>query len=275
MKHIIFDGSNVLWRAHWVASQYSPEYKYQDVSIFMTMIHSICTMLNCYSVYIAWDDREMRGQSNPRRTMAPNYKQNRTQESTCYQHIDIIKDLTNSLGITHVRPYALEGDDVISILCDQLQGDKIIVTADQDLAQLVSDSVSYYSVTKKVLITSDNFSQYFPVSVDKFVTYKCIVGDASDNIPGVPRFGPKRASKLCDQIHLDPTVVDTDIITLVESNRKLMDLKALITDQEKDFIQKQLHENFHAPDIQTYRSICRDFELNKVMNLNVLSFLLS
>lgn len=273
MKQIIFDGSNVLWRAHWVATKYSQGYQYQDISVFLSIIHSICNELNCFRVYIAWDDRELRHEINPRRVLSSEYKQNRTQSATCYQHIDLIKQLTMDLGITHVRPYALEGDDVISVLCDELPGHSFVVSADQDLAQLVSDHVSYYSLTKKVLITPDNFSEFFSVPVHQFVTYKCIIGDTSDNISGVPRFGPKRAIKLAEQLHQDPSVVDPDIVSIVHHNRSLIDLKAFIDDQETEFVKSQLA---HAScDLEAFRSRCHELSLNKVLQMNFLNFFLS
>lgn len=273
MKQLIFDGSNILWRAHWISRKYSPDHVYQDINVFMSIIHGICVNMNCFNVYIAWDDRELRGQANPRATHLQQYKQNRTKEAACYQHIQQIKDLTSALGITHVRPYALEADDVVSVLCDVLPGEKIIISADQDLAQLVSSTVSFYNIVTKVLVTLNNFTQYFPVPVERFVTYKCILGDSSDNIPGVPKYGVKRASKLTQQYHEDPNSVPSDIIKIIESNRCIIDLKHLITSTEVDFITDQL--NMSSINMPLFRLICAEYNLNKTAEMDVLGYILN
>lgn len=277
MKHIIFDGSNVIWRAHWVGSRHmsSQEHSYQDAHIFLQIIHGICSGMNCYNVYIAWDDRELRQELNPRRAQLQQYKQNRSNDASVYVNVDLIKKLASSLGMVHVRPYALEGDDVISILCEELQGDKIIVSADQDLAQLVSSQVSFYSLTKKILITESNFTEYFPVSPDKFLTYKCIIGDNSDNIPGVPSYGPKRARKLAEQYHQDQNIIDSGIKDIIERNRIVMDLKHFITDAEREYIQQQLSPDKKQVDSGAFRSLCKQHNLNKMSELNILSYMLS
>lgn len=274
MSHIIFDGSNLLWRAHWVSSQYSNGYSHQDINIFLSTLHSICHVLNCYQGYIAWDDRELRDQVNPRRTMNQDYKQNRTKHQTSvYENVHHIKQLTTCLGFTHVRPYALEGDDVISVLCDELSGNKFIVSADMDLAQLVSPEVYFYSITKKVLITPDNFLDYFPVTHDKFLTYKCVIGDTSDNISGVPGYGVKKGALLTEKLHQDASAVSDGVKQIIQRNRQVMDLKYLITPEETQFIRSQLAPT--PPDIDRFRSVCHELRLQKALNLNLLNFILN
>lgn len=274
MKHIIFDGSNVLWRAHWVATQYASNYEYQDVSVLLHMVHNICNAMNCFNAHFVWDDRELRKQPNPRKLYQEAYKQNRSSENTVYQHIEHVKEITNSLGISHYRPYALEGDDVMGILCSELDGEKIIVTADQDLAQLVSEQVSLYSVTKKALVTVDNFQEYFPVPLKQFVTYKCIIGDKSDNIPGVPKHGVKRACDLANRIHCnDVDGIDSDVLNIIESNRKIIDLHSLIDDKEVEFVRSQISNI--TPDMAAFRGKCNELHLQKALNLQWLNFFLT
>ena len=273
MKHIIFDGSNILWRAHWVSTQYAQGYEHQDVSVVLQMIHNICNSMNCFNMCFAWDDRELRKQSNPRAILQETYKQNRMKQNDVYQHVDVVKQVIELLGGTHYRPYALEGDDVIAILCKQLPGEKIIVTADQDLAQLVSPMVSLYSVTKKTLITYDNFMQHFEVPVEQYVTYKCIIGDKSDNIAGVPKHGPKKAKMLAHIMHTDPEHVSEDIKGIIQRNREIMDLDALITEQEIKFVCDQIKVN--QADINKFREVLQCYNLQKALGMDWLNFFLA
>lgn len=273
MKHIIFDGSNILWRAHWVSTQYASGYEHQDVSVVLHMVHNICNSMNCFNIAFAWDDRELRHEVNPRMKMQESYKQNRTKQNHVYEHVDIVKQLISLLGGNHYRPYALEGDDVIAVLCKQLPGEKIIVTADQDLAQLISPSVSMYSVTKKTLITHENFTEHFPVCPEHYVTYKCIIGDKSDNIPGVPKHGPKKAVMLAKMYHEQPDQIQSDVLQIIENNRKVLDLNVLITEQEIKFINDQIRLN--EPDINAFRDVLQQYNLQKALQMDWLNFFLT
>jgi len=272
MNHIIFDGSNVLWRAHWVSTQYSAGYEYQDVNIFLHMVHNICTSMGTYNIHMAWDDHEV-NDINPRVQTFSSYKQNRSKDNSPYQHVDLIKQLIVLLGGCHYRPYRLEGDDVISILCKELAGSKVIVSADQDLAQLINESTKLYSINKKTTITVDNFQSHFPVPVDHYITYKCILGDKSDNIPGVPRYGTKKAASLAKQIYEGDDRISPDILNIVNTNRQLMDLTKLVDQQEVDYIKSQMINN--SPDINTFKSILNEYKLERSLGLSWLNFFLS
>ena len=127
--------------------------------------------------------------------------------------------LTQALGnlpVTQVYIPDCEGDDVVAWLVKHKYANtptqpKIIVSSDRDFFQLMEDpSVKMFDPIKKVLIDSDRVMEQFGVSPRNFCLAKTIVGDNSDNIPGVPGVGFKTAAKrfgsLLSSKHEDVTV---------------------------------------------------------------------
>ncbi|MEM1081411.1 MAG: DNA polymerase I, partial [Pseudomonadota bacterium] len=129
----------------------------------------------------------------------PAYKANRpSMPSELRQQIEPLYELIDALGIRRISVAGVEADDVIATLADQAEeaGVKVLISSgDKDLAQLVNDRV--------VLEDSMHNKRYDPAAVeDKFGVGPALVGDwlaltgdASDNIPGVEKVGPKTATK--------------------------------------------------------------------------------
>ena len=115
----------------------------------------------------------------------------------------IVTELIDELGIPHFGVLGSEADDVIGTLAKQAQAQgvfAVIVTGDMDALQLVNGNVAVLSVTKgaKELTWYDTQSviDKYGLKPDQLRDYKGLVGDASDNIPGVPGVGPKTAEGL-------------------------------------------------------------------------------
>lgn len=92
-----------------------------------------------------------------------------------------------------------ECDDIIGYLAKNLVGNKVIISADLDFFQLISDTVSVYTGQK--LYDSEAFYERFGFTPDKYIIYKSIVGDHSDNIKGVVGVGPKTAKKILKEVN--------------------------------------------------------------------------
>jgi DNA polymerase I-like protein with 3'-5' exonuclease and polymerase domains/5'-3' exonuclease len=99
---------------------------------------------------------------------------------------DKVIEAVTSLGGSAVTRAGLEGDDVIAFLCERLEGDITILTNDGDLAVLCSERVQVFRQGK---VMDEN--PYGPFPTRNLTTYKAVVGDSSDNIPGAKGFGPK------------------------------------------------------------------------------------
>jgi len=109
-----------------------------------------------------------------------------------------ILDAVEALGLPLLRVAGVEADDVIGTLCEQAadKGLKVLVsTGDKDLAQLVNDHVTLVNTMNDSTLDRDGVKTKFDVYPEQIVDYLALVGDSSDNIPGVPRVGAKTAAK--------------------------------------------------------------------------------
>lgn len=112
--------------------------------------------------------------------------------------IEPILDAVQAMGLPLLRVEGIEADDVIGTLCrtGTASGKNILVsTGDKDLAQLVSDGVTLVNTMDDSTLDRDGVKKKFDVWPEQVVDYLALVGDTSDNIPGVPKVGPKTAAK--------------------------------------------------------------------------------
>ncbi|MES2344411.1 MAG: DNA polymerase I [Chlamydiota bacterium] len=112
-------------------------------------------------------------------------------------------EFCNLAGIPNISVTGVEADDTIGSMATwaEKQGTKVyICTSDKDMCQLVSDHVFVINVHKEnLLIDKKKVEEIYGVRPDQIVDYLAIVGDASDNIPGLEGFGPKTASALLQE----------------------------------------------------------------------------
>jgi DNA polymerase-1 len=109
-----------------------------------------------------------------------------------------ILDAVEAMGLPLLRVEGVEADDVIGTLCAQAEdkGINVLVsTGDKDLAQLVTDKTTLINTMTDVRLDRDAVKARFDVYPEQIVDYLALVGDSSDNIPGVPKVGAKTAAK--------------------------------------------------------------------------------
>ena len=112
--------------------------------------------------------------------------------------IQPILDAVEAMGLPLLRVEGVEADDVIGTLCAQAEqkGLRVLVsTGDKDLAQLVTDKVTLINTMNDTRMDRDAVKAKFDVWPEQIIDYLALVGDSSDNIPGVPKVGPKTAAK--------------------------------------------------------------------------------
>ena len=119
------------------------------------------------------------------------------------EQFPIIKEILNLLSITIYELEGFEADDIIGSLAKHAEKNNIevfIVTGDRDALQLASDNINVVITKKGVSETAtfnyDSFIEEFGVTPTQFIDVKGLMGDKSDNIPGVPGIGEKTAYKL-------------------------------------------------------------------------------
>lgn len=137
-----------------------------------------------------------------RHKMYDGYKANRKgmPEELAVQ-LPVAKECMSYMGLKVVTCEGYEADDILGTLADKMgkQGIKVyILTGDRDSLQLIDDNVSVLLVKTKETLTVDGeeFKKTYGISPDVFVDVKALMGDSSDNIPGVAGIGEKTALKL-------------------------------------------------------------------------------
>ena len=118
------------------------------------------------------------------------------------RQVEPLKDLITAMGIKIVSKQGYEGDDILGTLSKRFDDECIIVTGDRDSFQLVSPTTKIFWTKKGVSdievydverLLEDGFT------VEQFIDYKALRGDASDNVPGIPSVGEKTAKQLLDK----------------------------------------------------------------------------
>jgi len=135
--------------------------------------------------------------------MYAEYKANRPpMPDDLRDQVEPLVDAVRAMGLPLLRIEGVEADDVIGTLCRRCseEGRNVLVsTVDKDMAQLVSDRVTLVNTMTGQLLDRDGVKQKFDVFPEQIIDYLALVGDSSDNIPGVPRVGAKTAAKWLNQ----------------------------------------------------------------------------
>ena len=107
-------------------------------------------------------------------------------------------DAVKAMGLPLLQIEGVEADDVIGTLCRQgteKNLNVLVSTGDKDMAQLVGDNVTLVNTMSGQVLDRDGVKSKFDVYPEQIIDYLALVGDSSDNIPGVPRVGAKTAAK--------------------------------------------------------------------------------
>lgn len=174
-----------------------------------------------------------------RQDIYPDYKMNRTTTpADLIAQGQMIQSGLMSLGMPVLCVPGVEADDVIATLarqnCTSTNATRII-TSDKDLMQLVSDCVFLYDGMKNREIRTDAVLEKFGVKPHQVIDVQSLMGDSSDNVPGVPGIGPKKAAELINQFgNLDNLYANLDAV----QNERIRGL--LRDNREMAYISKQL-----------------------------------
>jgi DNA polymerase-1 len=146
------------------------------------------------------------------------YKANREpMPDALRDQIPMIHRCLDTLAIPKVSVVGYEADDIIATLAHQAEqfGARVLlVTSDKDCRQLISDRVQMLNVRKNELFGEEELKKVWGIRPDQVVDFQSLVGDSSDNVPGVPQIGPKAAQQLLDQFNtLDDIFESLDQIT--------------------------------------------------------------
>ncbi len=129
----------------------------------------------------------------------PEYKANRPpMPDDLREQIEPIHQIIEAMGLPLIVVPGVEADDVIGTLAAEAtdkQRDTVISTSDKDMAQLVTEHVTLVNTMSETTLDPAGVVEKFGVPPERIIDYLALMGDSVDNIPGVPKVGPKTAAK--------------------------------------------------------------------------------
>ena len=256
---LIIDGLNTFLRSFTMINHMNPDgHHIGGLTGFLKSVGYAIRMSDPTKVVIVFDGV---GGSSARRNLFPAYKANRnTSRMTNYSIFSSKDEETESINnqisrliqylqclpVTVISIDGLEADDIIGYLANKFQAYEetarvTIMSADKDFLQLISDKVHCYSPTKKKIYTPKDVLEEFGVSSNNFLNYKILMGDQSDNIPGITGLGPKKLIKLFPELLSNTKIELDEIISLsadkVDENKLYL---AVVERRHQLFINQQL-----------------------------------
>jgi len=249
---IIVDGSSYLYRAYY-ALPHLKNSKGQNTGAIFGVTNMLLKLLKTYNPQHLCMVFDAKGK-NFRHTLYKSYKSNRKPMPVeLSEQVQPIMDFIRSLGIKILQIPDVEADDVIATLAHNKQKnvEVIISSGDKDLAQLVNKNVTLINSMDDKVLDIDGVYKKFGVYPKQMFDYLVLVGDTSDNIPGVENIGPKTAIKLLNDFEtLEGIFQNIDklkgkikenlmnSIDTIEITKKLIKLKTNlnIKANEKDYL---------------------------------------
>ena len=249
---IIVDGSSYLYRAYY-ALPHLKNSKGQNTGAIFGVTNMLLKLLKTYNPQHLCMVFDAKGK-NFRHTLYKSYKSNRKPMPVeLSEQVQPIMDFIRSLGIKILQIPDVEADDVIATLAHNKQKnvEVIISSGDKDLAQLVNKNVTLINSMDDKVLDIDGVYKKFGVYPKQMFDYLVLVGDTSDDIPGVENIGPKTAIKLLNDFEtLEGIFKNIDklkgkikenlmnSIDTIEITKKLIKLKTNlnIKANEKDYL---------------------------------------
>ena len=214
---VLLDGSSYLYRAYFATAKSrlsSP--KGQPTGAIFAIINMIKKLRNDFPSDYFLIVFDAKGKTF-RHDMFDQYKANRpSMPDELRSQVDFVHKIIDAQGYPTLSIKGVEADDVIGTIAKAAaeQGYEVTIsTGDKDLAQLVNPNVRLVDTMKDVIYDRDGVIEKFGVTPEQIIDYLTLVGDASDNIPGVPKVGPKTAVKwLQEYTDLDELIANQDNI---------------------------------------------------------------
>ena len=199
---VIIDGSSYLYRAFYALPHLKNNSGSHTGAIFgvTNMINKLLDDLSPEYICVVFDARG----KNFRHRLYKEYKSNRkSMPEELSGQVEPIFDFLKYMGIQIIQQPDVEADDVIASLVNKFSSNTktLISSGDKDLAQLVDDNVELINSLDGKQLNKASVKKKFGVTPNQIKDYLTLVGDASDNIPGVPKIGPKTAVSLLDKYH--------------------------------------------------------------------------
>ena len=205
------------------------------------------------------------------------YKANREKmPDELREQIQPLHAIIKALGFPLLAVPGVEADDVIGTLAKQAEasGESVLIsTGDKDLAQLVTDKVTLVNTMSDTTLTPAGVEEKFGVPPERIIDFLALTGDSVDNVPGIPKCGPKTAAKWLNAYRtLDGVIASANDIggKIGETFREHMGVlplsKALVTIKTDCELAVGLDQLYRLdPDLESLTSLYTELELNQFL----------
>ena len=277
-KMLLVDGNSMLFRAYYATVYGRPMSTSNGIPTnavfgFSNMLTKAVEMIQPDYVCVAFDSAK----KNFRHELFPEYKGGRkeTPEDLVAQ-FGIVREFLDAYHISRFEKEGIEADDIIGTLAyAHPECEVAILSSDRDLLQIIDPTTSVYLMKKGIseLEKMDEAALYvkYEITPSQIVDLKGLMGDASDNIPGIPSVGEKTAIKLLKQFETVEGVIEH----VDEIKGKLHD--TIITYQDQAVLSKRLaticktaefpvdlDQFVYAPDFKSLREFYLKYEMNSL-----------
>ena len=194
---MLVDGSSYLYRAYHAMPQFTNSRGDPTGAVYGTtnMLRKLLADYGPAYVAVVFDAKG----KTFRDELFPEYKANRPpMPDELRAQVKPIYDIVRAMGLPLLIVEGVEADDVIGTVAAQAPDaglDTLISTGDKDMAQLVNEHVTLINTMNDARLDSAGVKQKFGVPPERIIDYLALIGDTVDNIPGVPKVGPKTAAK--------------------------------------------------------------------------------
>ncbi|WP_461212943.1 DNA polymerase I [Lacticaseibacillus sp. GG6-2] len=285
-KHLLLiDGNSIAFRAFYALYNQLDRFTNAQgvhtnaVFAFNNMLDNLVDTVAPDNILVAFD----RSGGTFRTKKFAEYKGNRDRApEELVEQLPLIKRLLDDHGMAHYELQDWEADDIIGTLAKQAEAagwETTVVTGDRDLTQLATDHVTV-QVTKKGVgeleaYTPAHIEEKFGITPKQIIDMKGLMGDTSDNYPGVTKVGEKTALKLLNQFGSIENLYD-NIDDLKKSKMK----ENLINDRDNAFMSKDLatirqdapltvgldDTKYAGPDIDKLRELYTELDMRQALN---------
>lgn len=207
---VLVDGSAYLFRAFHALPPLTSSKGEPTGAIFgvVSMLRKLLADIDPTYIAVVFDTKE----PTFRDKLYPAYKAHRKETpAELSAQFPVLVEIIQAMGLPVLQIPGVEADDVIGTLAVEAEKEGwhiLISTSDKDLAQLVNSHVTLINTMTNTLLDEEGVVGKFGVKPQQIIDYLTLIGDTSDNIPGVPKVGPKTAAKwLSDYKTLDNLIL--------------------------------------------------------------------
>lgn len=267
-KLAVIDGKSIFYRGYYAMPHLSTSDGIPTGGVFgfASLSIELIKKIKPDFVAVAWDKRGTNIEK--RKKIYPEYKAGRKPAPPdFYDQIPILYELLEAFGWPLYEIDGYEADDIMATFSKQATDKGVftdLISGDLDILQALSPTVDVYAMKNGLAniekFDETTFSEKYKIKIDQFLDYKALVGDSSDNIPGVPGIGKKTAQVLLNEYgSLDAIYENIDNISAATA-------KKLVAGKELAYMSKQLAQLYFDVPIKLDWAAAdvHDIDLSKV-----------